>query len=867
VPTAAAITAALGPLVGRRREVEQLCALLEDNRLVTVTGAGGSGKTRIALEVVGRVAGDTAFVQLAPLRDPSLVAAAIAQELGLAGTGAEEALFEALPSRGLLLCLDNFEHVVDAAPFVSQLLATAPGLRILTTSRTSLRLTGEQEYPLAPLAAREAVEFFTVRARGFRPAFEPDEAVVEICRRLDGLPLALELAAARVKLLSPGQILDRLERRLPLLSGGLRDVPERHRTLRAAIDWSYQLLTPEEQLLFARLSVFPGGCTLEAAEAVDEAGADTLEAVASLIDKSLLRRQESDDEPRFRMLETLRDYAQERLEEQGLAGEVRSRQASYYVQLAERSQVEMMEAGGYSRWVAVLRSELDNLEAVVYWGIEHEPEAALRTLAACGSRVFHLAPARVSAWLDAALAVTSSVELSLAAAVLRTGGFTHLVVRDLPRAEELLLEAVTLRDQLGEQGEAARARALLSTVYAHTGRPDLARGTAERAVLDARASGDDHILLMVLANVAGSMSVIDDYPRARAALEEVIPLAERRGSWGSLFVARINLGSMLLRQDPAQAADVFRAALAHAAFVADTQVLHARDGIAMATLLSGDPEGARREFAGYIETARDVGRSAEIQSAVAGLMGVSSAVGDAAAAARLAGARRAIAPTVTWPSYLQPFVDASRAALGEEEWRRLEAEGSELPLDDVIAPVLEAGKAGEAVRRAFLFTDIVSSTQLLELIGDAAWGSLVFWHDRTLRALFEAYGGDEVDHAGDGFFVAFADARQAVACATAIQRSLADHRHASGFAPEVRIGVHEAVATEGGDGYQGLGVHTAARIASSAVGGEVVVSVATAEAAGAAMLGEPVDVALKGLAEPIRVVRLAWRPDTVARPV
>jgi predicted ATPase/class 3 adenylate cyclase len=861
VLTAASISASVGPLVGRRREVEQLRALLEDNRLVTVSGAGGSGKTRVALEVVGSVAGDTAFVQLAALRDPSLVAAAIAQELGLAGTGAAEALFEALPSRELLLCLDNFEHVVDAAPFVSQLLAAAPGLRVLVTSRTSLRLSGEQEYPLAPLAAGEAVEFFTVRARGFQPGFEPDEAVVEICRRLDGLPLALELAAARVKLLSPGQILDRLERRLPLLSGGLRDVPERHRTLRAAIDWSYQLLTSEEQLLFARLSIFPGGCTLEAAEAVDEAGADTLEAVASLIDKSLLRRQEADDEPRFRMLETLRDFAQERLEEHGLADEVRSRQAAYYVQLAERSQVEMMEADGYSRWVAVLRSELDNLEAVVSWGIEHDCDAALRTLAACGSRVFHLAPARVAAWLDAALAVTSSVEPSLAAAVLRTAGFTHLVVRDLSRAEDLFLEAIALRDELDEHGEAARARALLSTVYAHMGRADAARETAERAVLDARLSGDDHILLMVLPNVAGSMSLIDDFPRARTVLEEVIPLAERRGAWGSLFVARINLGSMLLRLDPAQAAGVFRAALAHAEFVADTQVLHARDGIAMATLLTGDLEGARREFAGYIGTARETGRSAEIQSAVAGLMGVASAAGDAVAAARLAGARRAIAPDVALPSYLQPFVDASRAALGEAEWLRLEAEGSELPLDDLIAPVLAAGETGEAVRRAFLFTDIVSSTQLLELIGDAAWESLVSWHDRTLRALFAAHSGEEVDHAGDGFFVAFADTRQAVACAAAIQRSLAEHRRVSGFAPEVRIGVHDALATQSGNGYRGLGVHTAARIASSAAGGEVVLSVDTAEAARAVTSGEPVEVALKGLAEPMRVVRLDWHAD------
>jgi len=201
--TAAAITSAVGPLVGRRQEVAELRSLLEAERLVTLTGAGGSGKTRIALEVVSSFDGEAAFVGLAPVRDASLVAAVIAQELGIGGTGAEEALIEALESRRLLLCLDNFEHVIGAAPFVARLLAASPELRVLITSQTPLRLSGEQEFPLAPLVVDEAVEFFTVRARRFQPAFQPDDAVVEICRRLDGLPLALELAAARVKLLSP----------------------------------------------------------------------------------------------------------------------------------------------------------------------------------------------------------------------------------------------------------------------------------------------------------------------------------------------------------------------------------------------------------------------------------------------------------------------------------------------------------------------------------------------------------------------------------------------------------------------------------------------------------------------------------------
>ena len=852
------MTSAVGPLVGRRREVAELRGLLEIERLVTLTGAGGSGKTRIALEVVSSFDGEAAFVGLAPVRDASLVAAVIAQELGIGGAVAEDALIEALESRRLLLCLDNFEHVVGAAPLVARLLAASPELRVLITSQTPLRLSGEQEFPLAPLAVDEAVEFFTVRARRFQPAFQPDDAVVEICRRLDGLPLALELAAARVKLLSPAQILERLEHRLPLLTGGPRDVPERHRTLRAAIDWSYQLLTPAEQRLFACLSIFPGGCTLDEAEAVGDEGIDTLDQVASLVDKSLLRRQ-SGDEPRFRMLETLREYALERLADAGLYDETRARQTAFYVRLTERSERAMLEGNQYAEWAAVLRAELDNLDGVLLWGFDHDPESALRILAAAGSRMFHLAPARVVGWLDRALDLSAAVPPAVAAGVQRSAGFVHLAMRDLGRAEKLLGEAVATRERLGDLAEAARARALLSTVFAHLGRADEARDAAERAVADARAAGDELWLLMVLPNIGSSMYVIEDYARARAALEEAIPLAEQRGAWPVLFTAQINLGSVLLGEDPARATDVFRAALSHATFAGDTQYLHAREGIAMAALLTGEPERARREFGSYIAAARDAGRSREIQAALAGLMGVASTLGDVRTAALLEGARRSIGGDVKLPAFLRPLAQAARASLGDAEWSRLEAEGAALPLDDVLAAVLVGEQESGVVLRAFVFTDIVSSTQLLEAIGDTAWGNLVSWHDRTLRALFAAYDGEEIDHAGDGFFVAFPDPRAAIACAVAVQRSLDEHRSVNGFAPELRIGVHQAEATYTGNDYRGIGVHVAARIAATAGGGEIVASEETARTADAVLLDAPREVALKGLAEPIRVARLSWR--------
>jgi predicted ATPase/class 3 adenylate cyclase len=856
--TSASLSAAVGPLVGRRDEITQLRGLLEEERLVTITGAGGSGKTRLALEVVGSFDGESAFVALASVRQASLVAAVVAQELGIGGTGAEEALVDALGSRRLLLCLDNFEHVVDAAPLVGRLLAASPELRVLITSRTSLRLSDEQEFPLAPFDVADAVEFFTFRARRLQPSFEADDAVVEICRRLDGLPLALELAAARVKLLAPAQILERLEQRLPLLTGGPRDVPERHRTLSAAIDWSYLLLTPEEQRLFARLSVFPGGCTLEEAEAVGGEGSDTLEQLASLIDKSLLRRQ-SDDEPRFRMLETLREYAQARLIEAGVADEVHARQAAFYVDLAERSERGMLEGNRYADWAVVLRAELDNLEAVIHWGFEHDPESSLRILAAAGSRLFHLAPARVAGWLDEALPLAPKVSPAVAAGVERSAGFVHLAVRDLARAEELLSQAVAARERLGDLAESARARALLGTVYAHQGRVDEARDAAARAIADARAAGDDLRLLMVLPNVGSSMFVIEDYARARAALEEVIPLAEERGAWPVLFTAQINLGSVLLNEDPARAAEVFRAALAHATFAGDTQYLHAREGIAMAALLTGDPEGARREFASYLGAAREVARVREIQAAVSGLMGVASTLGDSRTAARLEGARLSIGENIKLPAFLRPFAEAAHAALGDDEWNRLKAEGAGLALDEVLADILPSDETADTALRALMFTDIVASTKLLDAIGDVAWGRLVSWHDRTLRSHFARHDGAEVDHAGDGFFVVFPEASAAIACAVAIQQSLDEHRLTNGFAPEVRIGVHQAEVTRTGDDYRGLGVHTAARIAATAAGGEIVASEAAARAADAPLLAAPSDITLRGLAEPIGVARIAWR--------
>ena len=299
------------PFLGREHELVEVLGLLESARLLTLTGPGGTGKTRLGLQAAAeasdRYPGGVFWVPLAPLRDPGLVLETAGQALG-----ARDGLAEHVADKSLLLLLDNFEHVVEAAAGLAELLAACPNLQLLVTSRELLRLPAEQAYPVPPLEPGEGTELFLARAQAVQPGFAASAAVPELCARLEQLPLALELAAARIRVLSPEQLLDRLSGRLDLLKAG-RGVDARQQTLRATIEWSHDLLAEDEQRLFARLAVFRGGCTLESAEEVCDAGLDTLQ---SLVDKSLVRMREGD---RFWMLETIREYAAERLEESGEA--------------------------------------------------------------------------------------------------------------------------------------------------------------------------------------------------------------------------------------------------------------------------------------------------------------------------------------------------------------------------------------------------------------------------------------------------------------------------------------------------------------------------------------------------------------------
>jgi predicted ATPase/DNA-binding SARP family transcriptional activator len=423
--------------VGRKRELAEVLALLRDPRvrLLTLTGAGGSGKTRLAIAAAGEAADDypdgVFWAPLQALRDPELVDSAVAQAFG-----ATEAPLDELTSKSILLVVDNFEQVMSAAEKLSALCARLPGLKLLVTSREPLHLALEHEYPVHPLAEPEAVSLFSERARTVEPAFEEDETVLEICQRLDCLPLALELAAVRVKALSVKELLQRLDKRLPLLTGGPRDAPERQRTLRATISWSYDLLDPDEKRLFADLSVFAGGNTLEAAERVCDANVDS---IGALVDKSLLRRERE----RYYMLETLHEFASERLAERSDEEALRRRHSDYYLELG-RSVEDQIPSPKAARLLDQLEPDHDNVRAALAWSSGETTDQPLRLA------VWGLA-GRLHGFGDVALEAQNPAE-----------------------AGRLYLESLEVGHSLGDERHIAYCLAGLAAVEAYRGRRDVA---------------------------------------------------------------------------------------------------------------------------------------------------------------------------------------------------------------------------------------------------------------------------------------------------------------------------------------------------------------------------------------------------------
>jgi predicted ATPase len=620
VPVVANLPTPPAPLIGRESELAAVVELAsrEDVRLVTLLGPGGTGKTRLVLEVATQLApsfGRAYFVDLAPITEAAVVGSAIAQVLAVEESGdtpVAQAIARALGSSPALLVLDNFEQVIAAAPFVHELLTATPALTLLVTSQQSLHLREEREFPVPPLALPDAdapveeapaVRLFVDRAQSVKPTFELTEenadAVAALCRRLDGLPLAIELAAARVKLLSPQAILNRLQDRLDLLAGGASDLPARQRTLRDAIEWSYNLLEPAEQMLLSRLGVFSGGCSLELADSVAGAGigvGDSFEALASLVDKSLVRQRDGfDGEPRFGLLETIRLYALEKLEDRGELEELRRAHAERYLALVEQAEPELTRAN-QAVWLQRLDEESDNIRAALAWATgAGETEIALRlagslvrfwssrglmregrgrlaealTTADVVTPAIH-AKARFAAGYaalgegdlpEARVEFERSLELAREAGDGRAEGaalaqlaWLSMAAGDSESARRLAEQASVLAEQAGDKLTASGAVTTLAELHAAAGQRDEAIAAYERGLALRRALGDKRLVANSLVGLARAELLQAEYERPTALLREALALGrEVKDTWimslslGTLAVVRLCAGDDLLR--------------------------------------------------------------------------------------------------------------------------------------------------------------------------------------------------------------------------------------------------------------------------------------------------------------------------------
>jgi predicted ATPase/class 3 adenylate cyclase len=548
------------PFLGRERELAEVLDLLEDARLLTLTGPGGTGKTRLALQAAAeaseRYPDGVFWAPLAPLQDPDLVL-----ETAGAALQAKDGLAEHVSDKSLLLLLDNFEHVVEAADGLAGLLAACPNLQLLVTSRELLRLPAEQAYSVPPLEPEDGTELFLARAHALDPGFEASEAVPHLCARLEQLPLAVELAAARVRVLSPEQLLERLSGRLDLLKAG-RGVDPRQQTLRATIEWSHDLLGEAEKQLFARLAVFRGGCTLDTAEAVCDADLDTLQ---SLVDKSLVRIRDGD---RFWMLETIREYAVEQLEGSGEAEDQRRRHSEHFLALAEESEplARKVDPATLDR----LEQEADNLRAALDWfETSGETQLVMQLAAALddfwgakgylaeGRRRLELALAADQTPTEVrAKALNAAADMAIghgdsAAARLRAGealalnrqfgntwgvaaslfmlGHAAADDEDYETAKQLWEESEPLFREAGDSFDALLTTRMLAWAYDELGESDRAKTLMQDVLQQGRAAGDKHVQVHALESLAIDAALEGRVEDAASLLREAWQLNRELG--------------------------------------------------------------------------------------------------------------------------------------------------------------------------------------------------------------------------------------------------------------------------------------------------------------------------------------------------